>query len=174
MEPQEILEDLFDSKVLAVIKFFIKNDDEYYLREISRLTKVSTASTFRILNKLTRMKILKMREIKTAKLYTLETNKTTEFLKSILEVDYVDYFIDKASLISGVEEILLLGSKTKSKANVLILGSDIDSAEIKMLTGEIKDKYNFSLNQMTLAREQFEQMSAMGLYPGEKKVLFKK
>jgi hypothetical protein len=175
MEPQEILESLFDNKILAILKFFLKNKNgEYYLREISRITKVSPASTYRILNKFVEINVLKVREIKTAKLYTLESNKTTEFLKSILEVDVVQYFVEKVFLLGNVEEILLLGAKTKNKANILILGSGIDTAKVKLLCGEIKEKYNFTINQMTLAREQFEQMSAMGLYPGSKKVLYKR
>lgn len=175
MEPQEILDNLFDSKILAIIKFFLKNEQgEYYLREIARLTKVSPASTYRILNKLVDMGVLNIREIKTAKLYSLESNKTTEFLKSILEVDIIQYFVEQASKIEGIEEIILLGTKTKSKVNLLILGSGIDTAEIKLFTGEIKEKYDFTINQMSLARDQYDQMSAMGLYPGEKKVLYRK
>ena len=45
---------------------------------------------------------------------------------------------------------------------------------MKLLTGEIKQKYNFTINQMTIDKSQYEQMSSMGLYPGSKKVLFKK
>ena len=172
MEPQEIFEQLLDDKVAAILKFFLQNQGQFYLREIARLTKVSPASTYRILNRFIRMNILRLDEIKTAKLYTLDTNKTTEFLKTLLEVDYLVFFVEQASKISGVEEIILLGSKTKSKANVLILGNP-DVAAIKLLCGEIKDKNDFTINQMTLAREQYEQMSAMGLYPGGKKILYK-
>jgi hypothetical protein len=75
--------------------------------------------------------------------------------------------------VKGEEEILLLGSKEKFKANLLILGQGIDVSEIKKLSGETKDKYNFSINQMTLSKDQFDQMSAMGLYPGSKKVIYK-
>lgn len=175
MEPQEILGELFDNKILAILRFFLKNDnDEYYLREISRNTKVSPASTYRILNKLVKMNVLLVNEIKTAKLYTLEKNKTVDFLKSLVEVDIVQFFVEQASKIEAIEEILLLGTRSKNKANVLVLGNNVDSSQVKLLCGEIKEKYDFTINQMILAREQYEQMSAMGLYPGNKKVLYRK
>ncbi len=175
MEPQELLGKLFDNKILAILRFFLKNDNgEYYLREISRNTKVSPASTYRILKKLVEMDVLQVKEIKTAKLYKLQENKTVDFLKSLIEVDVVQFFVEQASKLENIDEILLLGSRSKNKANILILGNNVDNAQVKLLTGEIKEKYDFTINQMTLAREQYEQMSAMGLYPGSKKSLYRK
>jgi len=175
MEPQEILTELFDNKVLNILKFFLKDETgEYYLREISRLTKVSPATTYRILNKLVALEILSVKEIKTAKLYSLQQNKSIDFLKNLVEVDVIQFFVEQASKLENVEEILLLGNKGRTKANLLLLGTNIDTGKIKLLTGEIKEKYDYTINQMTLIREQYEQMSAMGLYPGTKKLLFRK
>jgi hypothetical protein len=175
MEPIEVLESLFDKKILKIIQFFLKYDDkEFYLRELSNITRVPPATTFRILNKLVLLNILNVREIKTAKLYKLSSDKTVDFLKSIMEVDVVQLFCEEASKMSNVDEILLIGKKEKLKANVLVLGQNINTNDMKLLTGEIKQKYNFTINQMTIDKAQYEQMSSMGLYPGSKKVLFKK
>ncbi len=175
MEPAEILESLFDNKILKIIKHFLKDEErEYYLREVARHTRVSAASTYRILNKLLELDIIKMREIKTMKLYTLAKNKNVDFIKSIMEVDVIEYFVENASKIPNVEEILLLGKKDKSKANVLLLGNNIDIAQVKLIIADIKQKYDYTVNQMSLSREQYEQMSSMGLYPGSKKVLYKR
>jgi len=175
MEPYEIMERLFDKKIVKLLQFFLNNDSsQFYLREISRNTRVSAASTYRILNKLVELKILEINEIKTAKLYSLANNKTVDFIKTILEVDVLQYFIEQAVKMPEINEILLLGKKEKAKANVLVLGENIDKSKMKLLTGEIKEKYDFTVNQMSLSREQYEQMSAMGLYPGNKKVLFRR
>ncbi len=175
MEPGEIMASLFDKKIVKILKHFIKNEDsEFYLREISRQTNVSAASTYRILSKLAELDILEIREIKTAKLYKLKKNKIVDFLKSIMEIDVLEYFTERASKIKNVEEILLLGKKGKSKANVLILGNNINSIEIKNIISEIKEKHSFTINQMCLSREQYGQMSSMGLYPGEKKTLYRR
>ena len=135
---------------------------------------MSAASTYRILNKLVELEVLDVKEIKTAKLYTLAENKQVDFLKSILEVDKVDYFVERASKLDGVQEILQLGKKSKNKVNLLMFGEDIDMAQVKLLVAEVKEKYDFTINQMVLSREQYEQMSQMGLYPGKKKSLFRK
>ena len=175
MEPSEIMENLFDIKIVKILKFFLKNDNgHYYLREISRNTRVSVASTYRILNKLVELTILEINEIKTAKLYSLSNNKIVDFMKTMFEVDVLQFFIEHASKMIGIQEVLLLGKKEKVKANVLVLGENINKADMKLLTGEIKEKYDFTINQMSLSREQYEQMSAMGLYPGNKKVLFRR
>ena len=105
--------------------------------------------------------ILKVEEIKTAKLYSLDSNQTVEFLKSMIEVDVLKYFTDKAYIIQGIEQILLLGTKQKSKANLLVLGNNINVADVKLLCGEIKEKYGFTINQMSLVKEQYDQMSNM-------------
>ena len=174
MEISDMFENLMDSKVTSIIKLFLKNENnQFYLREISKATGVSLASTFRILNKLVKMGILRIDEIKTAKLYTLNPGKLTESLKSILEADSLQIFVEKLANVPSVEEVLLL-SKDKSKANLLILGASVDTSEVKRICVEIKEKYSFTLNQMSLTREQYEQMSTMGLYPGMKKTIYAK
>jgi DNA-binding MarR family transcriptional regulator len=175
MDQPELLSNLFDIKVLSILKLFMVNDQtEYYLREVAKLTRVSVSSTFRILNRLVHMELLKVREIKTAKLYSLNSGKNTEFLKAIVEVDVVALFVEKASKAFGIDEIFLVGAKEKSKANLLVLGKDIEFDKLKQTAAEMKEKYNFMVNYMTLTREQYEQMFAMGLYPGTKKILYKK
>lgn len=175
MEQGELLENLFDKKVLKIIKHFLKDEQrEYYLREVSRHTRVSPASTYRILNKLLKLELIEQRQIKTMKLYKLGQNKSVEFIKSIMEVDVLQFFIESASSMLNVEEILLLGQKDKSKSNVLLLGNNIDISQVKQIIADIKQKYDYTVNQMSLSREQYEQMSSMGLYPGSKKVLYKR
>jgi hypothetical protein len=175
MESVTLLENLFDNKILNVLKLFVNNEDKkYYLREVSRLTNTSAASTYRILNKLVDLQVLKLIKIKKTKLYTLSENKNLEFLKSVLKIEkrVIDYFVERAKEISEVDAIVLHGKKQKDRANLLLIGGNIDSGKVKILCAEIKEKYNFTITTLQLQREQFEQMSAMGLYSGGKKVLF--
>ncbi|NTV24061.1 MAG: helix-turn-helix domain-containing protein [Nanoarchaeota archaeon] len=173
MEPPEVLLGLLDQKVVTILRLFLKDDSkQYYLREISKATKVSLGSTHRILNRLVNSQILKVTEIKTAKIYSLEPNRTVEYLKTLIEVDCVAQFVEIAKNLAGVDEILLL-AKDKTKANVLILGT-LDSTELRKISWELKEKYQFTINHMSLTKEQYDQMSSMGLYPGTKKSLFRK
>jgi hypothetical protein len=46
MDKKRIVEALFDKKIIKILRLFINNPDKtYYLREISRITKVPPAST---------------------------------------------------------------------------------------------------------------------------------
>ncbi|MFH0874302.1 MAG: hypothetical protein V1859_00030 [archaeon] len=177
MESIEVLDELFDSKKIAVIKLFIKDDTkEYYLREVAKLTKTSPATTYRILNKLLKLKILRLIEFKKTKLYILEQNKTTEFLKTVLKIDkrVIESFVDLVKIDPNVTQIILVGKEEENRANLILIGEGINSNEIKRICADTKDKYNFTITTFMLTQEQYEQMIAMGLYPGMKKVLYKR
>ena len=45
------------------------------------------------------MDLLLMREIKTMKLYKLNINKNVEFIKSIMEIDVLQYFIENILIV---------------------------------------------------------------------------
>lgn len=76
MEIKELLENLFDEKKLRVMNFFFNNpEEEFYLREITKRTKVPLATTFRIINKLKSLEIIKENKLKKFKLYSLNKNQ---------------------------------------------------------------------------------------------------
>jgi DNA-binding Lrp family transcriptional regulator len=177
MEDLDILEHLFDAKTLELLRFFMKNPQEqYYLREIAKLSKLPVTSTYRLLNRFVSLGILKVVSIKNNKLYQIESNKTTDFLKTVLKLEprILDAFVDKVKGFPGLSAVVLHGEEKEDRANILLIGENIDVNEMKMLCGEIREKYNFTITSLTLAKEQYEQMAAMGLYSGKKKIIFQK
>lgn len=177
MESVEILQNLFDSKKIEILRYFIANEEkQYYLREIAKLTKTSPASTYRILNKLVKLDILRMDQIKNLKLYSLNNNKVTEYLKSFLKIEkrIVEGFVDSIKSKSGLQQIIMVGEEKNDRANLILIAESLDQSEIKLLCADIKEKYSFTISTFTLTYEQYEQMHAMGLYPGKKQVLYKK
>jgi hypothetical protein len=173
VEQTDILQALFDNKVMAILKLFIKEEGkQFYLREIAKLTKVSPATTYRILNKLVLLQILKVTEIKTAKLYNLEAGKQIDFLKTLVEVDVVSQFVEKVSLVPGVEEIYLYGKKDKNKADVFLIGSNIDKNPIKQLISDCKTQYSFNILDSYYTKEQYEQTQRY--FTDSKKLLYRK
>ncbi|MDP7141653.1 MAG: hypothetical protein QF362_03000 [Candidatus Woesearchaeota archaeon] len=173
----KLLEELFDKKVLKVLKLFLADKgNEFYLREIAKLSKVPVASTYRIITKLIALNIIDEKKIKKFKLYKIKQNKSTEFLESFIKEDkrIVEIFVESASKMPNVESLILHGSELKDRANVLIIGENIDSNLVKNICGEIKEEYNFTVSALTLAKAQFEQMSNMGLYSGKRKTLFER
>ncbi len=173
MEITELLQSFFDTKMLSIIKLFLKEDGkQYYLREISKLTKVSPASTYRILKKLVDLQVITLTEIKTAKLYSLNTGKTVELLRSFLEIDVIQSFVEKASAVEGVDELYLYGKKEKSKATIFILGPNIEKNQIKQIINDFKERHNFSILDNYFTKEQYDQIQ--GLFAETKKLLYKK
>lgn len=175
MENSKILQELFDSKILAILKLFFKHPDkQFYLLEVSKASKVSSATTFRIVNKLTNLDLLKQITITRIKLYQLNDNNNVEFLKGFIkdEVQVLKMFLNLVKDITSIKAIILHGKEMPNRANLLLIGKDIDPEQIKTICAEIKEKYDFTISPLTLAKEQYEQMSQMGLYSGQKKVIF--
>lgn len=177
MQDIETLGALFDNKILAVLAVLINDSSGgLYLREISKYSKVSDASTYRIIKKLIDLGLVEQLRIKKLKLYRFKHTDKTEFLYKMLKKDIqvMQIFVDEIKAMRGIQAILQHGKESNQRANVLIIGSNVDSGKVKELCGGIKEKYNFVISPLILAAEQFEQMSRMGLYSGKEKVLFRK
>jgi len=177
MESQKILESLFDKKILLILRLFLKKkDQQFYLKEVSKQTKVPLASTHRILNKLTELNIIERTKIKHLKIYKLSENEKTKYLETIFEEKktILDEFVELVNSISGVRTIISSGREEKDKANLLIIGESIDNSLIREIIVKIKEKYNFTITHLVLNDAQYQQMAAMNLYPGKKEILFEK
>jgi DNA-binding transcriptional ArsR family regulator len=171
----DILEQLFDTKILRILRLFIENEDSYfYLREVAVKAKVSPATTYRTISKLIRLEVIALDEVKTLKQYRLATNKKTDFLKTIIKKDKraIDIFVERVKDLPGVDMVLMHGKQKDGKANILVLGKDVDANQVKAISYEVKDQFGFTILSLALSHEQFDQMSQMGLYSGEKSVLF--
>ena len=144
------------------------------LREISKKSGVPVASTFRIINRLLSMNLIRLVRINKFKLYKLANTKETDFLKNILKKDknILGFFVDRIKDVEGISQVILHGREAKDKANILLIGENINPSLVKALTYEIKQQYNFNISSLSLTHEQYRQMLSMGLYSGEKKNLF--
>ncbi len=177
MENAQLLQELFDSKILAILKLFFKHADrQFYLLEISKESGVSSATTFRIVNKLAQFGVVDQIKVAKFKLYKLSQNDNVEFLQNFIreDIQVMKMFINNIKSIENIEAVILHGKETPNRANVLIIGNNIDSGKIKSLCLFTREKYDFTISSLTLTREQYEQMSQMGLYSGQKKILLKK
>ena len=177
MEMFTVLNNLFDSKKIAVIQIFLSDKEkEFYLAELSKEAAVPIATTYRIVNKFLELGIIDLIKVKKFKLYKLSDNENTRYLEQFLkeEKQILKQFVKEASLIIGVTSVILHGKEHKDKANILIIGENVDANEVKQLEGSIYTKFKFKITSLTLTADQFRQMTSMGLYAGEKKVLFKK
>ncbi len=176
-EPAKLLEGLFDRKKLTIIKHLLDHQEqEFGVRELAKATRVPPATTHRILQTLLRMGLARERRVKHVKLYGLQESKASAFLDELLAVKKtaIEAFVEAASALPGVEEILQHGKASKEKANLLVIGNGLDTAALSRLVGEIKERFRFTILHMTLSPEQYGQMSSMGLYAGEKERLYRR
>ena len=177
MEEISVFEELFDNKIISVLKVLFKDSNrEFYLQELSQEAGVPMATTLRILNKLNKLEIVEVNKISRVKLYKLKDNKKVKFLASIfkMEIRILDKFIEEIKDLPGLKQVILHGKEHTDRANVLLIGDDLDTGEIKRICAEIKEKYQFTINPLSLTESQYEQMSQMGLYSGQKKILLEK
>lgn len=177
MVDRDILASLFDEKLMSILRLFFQFDQKkFYLKEISDNAKVSMATTHRILTKLVKLGIVDEIKISKFKVYQLARNEKTDFLASFIKesVKVLDMFIDMIKKDQNIESVILVGKESDSKANVLILGEEIDTEKVKIATSEIKENYNFTITYISMPQSQYEQMSSMGLYPGTKKEIYRK
>jgi hypothetical protein len=178
MQQAEVLGDLFDKKILAILGVLVNCSDKegLYLREIAKTAKVSNATTFRIVNKLVKLHLVAVVKIKKLKLYKFKHAPSSEFLVQMLKKDIrvLETFISLVKDFPGLQAVLLHGEESNERANLLLIGQDIDSGRVKEICGDIKEQYKFIISPLVLAAEQFDQMSKMGLYSGKEKVLFRR
>lgn len=172
MSKRDVLKALIDKKRLAIISVLIFAKEEMVLKEISNHCNVPLASTYRILQEFIDANIISKKQWKTSTLYQAIDNSKTKFLKDLLyeEFDGIQMFLDNVKGMSGIDNIILHGKSGKGKANLMIIGSKIDINKIQDICNEIKQK-GTDLSFLTLTKEQYDQMSKMGLYSGQKQIL---
>ena len=174
MNKKEILESLFDKKIIRILRLFINNSErEYYLREISKITKISLGSTHRIIQQLKRLELINEKKEKYLKTFRANQENLTIF-STLLEdkKSALQEFSEFISNVEGVNMAVLHGEEEKDKASVLIVGENLDQTKIRMKTTELKEKYDFNIIYLILVPTQYEQMLSMGLYRGRKIILY--
>ncbi len=174
MDKRKVIEELFDKKVIKILRLFINNSgEEYYLREISRMVKVSPASTHRILASMKTLNIIDERRNKHLKTYVLNKDNAGMFADLLEDKrSAIQEFADFIKDVEGVESCIMHGKEEKDKASILVVGKNIDQEKVRSKTIELKEKYGFNIIFLVLDATQYEQMLQMGLYPGKKTTLY--
>ena len=177
MQAVDVLTELFDKKILAILNTIINDKTGgMYLGEISKAANVPNATTYRILNKLVKVELIEEVKIKKLKLYKFKRSGKSEFLYKLFkkDVQVLKIFIEKVKNMPGLQAIVLHGEEAKDRANILLIGNNIDAGNVKEICAKIKEDHNFIISPLTLTAEQYDSMSKMGLYSGKKNILFEK
>ena len=123
MEEINVLEALFDPKILKIIRLFLnEKENQFYLREISNKVNVPVATTFRIVKKLLKLGLIEEIKIKKFKLYRVKESSNIKFLESFIreEKRILDLFIDK------IRKLIMGKNKQAKKIKVKLPKSMVD------------------------------------------------
>ncbi|MCK4590036.1 MAG: hypothetical protein KAT77_06330 [Nanoarchaeota archaeon] len=174
MQKIELVRGLLDRKKLAVMDILFNAHEEMYLGEISKKSKVPVATCFRIIGELVKLDLVKVVQIKRLKLYLVEKNEKTLFWGNILKKgrQVLDDFISMVKDMPGLQEVMLHGEEMKDRANLLVIGENLDESVLKRAMSDIRDKYQFTITYLPLTLLQYKQMSVMGMYGEKKKVIW--
>lgn len=81
-----VFEELIDSKILKVIKFLLKSKGKLlHLQQISKGSKVSMGTVFRIIPKLVKIGVVKQISVGKIKLYQVGDNKKRKEIEKVLD-----------------------------------------------------------------------------------------
>lgn len=168
---------LLDEKMLRILQVFVNNEKEdYYLRELASKSNVPPATTYRIINRLLDLKIIELTKIKKLKIYRIASTPQADFLKKILkeELDVASLFVNKVKDLQGVSLVVVHGKVNKNKTNILVIGESVSKDSLDAASKEINTEYGHNISALSLTQDQYEQMTSMGLYSGEKKIVFRR
>lgn len=172
----DVLKEIFDEKIVEIVNVFIENPEKKFsLTDISNITKVKVATTFRIINKLLKKEFLTPVTIGKVNIYQLAKNEKTRSLLAILkkESSPLQEFAQNISDISDIVKIILESSED-NKAKLLIISNKDNSDKIKETVEKIKNKFRFEIEFVELRQEQYEGLKTFKNFDLEKNTIWEK
>jgi DNA-binding MarR family transcriptional regulator len=177
IENTDILKELFDDKIIRIINVFLSHPTrQFYLSEISNISKVNVSSVFRILNKLSSKGFVKTTIIGKIRFYQLNRNEKTRALMEFLKkssTDPLDKFIDRIKAYPRIKKIILETKKEK-EAKILIVGDYFPESKLNKIIKEIKDKYNFKIHFVRISGDQFKGLTSFKNYSLNNKIIWER
>ena len=173
-----VLAGLLDGKLIKVISLFMKYPSKkFYLSEISKLSGVNTATTFRILKKLIGEDLVSMDVIGKVRIYQLGRNERVKSLSEFLKKeepakDVLDEFCEKIGKLPRIQ-LILLDSKTHNGAKLIIIGSLSSKERIDLIVRDFSERRKFVVTYVELRMSQYEGLKHSSTFDLNKKVLFR-
>jgi hypothetical protein len=175
MKVYEILDDLVDEKIMRILRVFVKEPSKnFYLKEISGLSKVSIATTFRILKFLVEKKYIDEKSYGPQRLFSLSKSQKGKMISEVMSSKQkpLEVLMGYLSQVSGIIKVYLYGKVTDETASLIILGENVSSQAVEQAAKKLFEETGFQVKFMILSESQFEQMSKMGMYADERKQVF--
>jgi predicted DNA-binding transcriptional regulator len=165
VETSEILSSLFDRKTVEVLKVLLVKENVFYLRDVSRETGVSLATTFRIVQRFLPLGLVK-RE-KQGKFTIYKINKDCDIYSKLYDL-IIGKPVDPANLLKDELDKYYRGEyklfPIKGSDNkIFVIGDKIDKAIVDSAVKTVFETSEIEINSMLVNEEQFVNMQNMGL-----------
>jgi DNA-binding IscR family transcriptional regulator len=173
-----ILSGLLDDKLIKTISLFMKYPNKkFYLSEVSKLSGVNNATTFRILKKLVAENLITVDVIGKVRVYQLAKNDRVRSLSDVLKQsepkkDTLSEFCEKVGALPRVR-IVLLDSRTHNGARLIIVGDLSSKERIDLIVKDFADNKKFHVSYIELRTAQYEGLKSSRAFDMNKKVLFR-
>lgn len=171
----DTLKTLFDEKKINILQVFIqKPGEEFTLKEIVKQSKVPLATTFRVLKDLAKKDLVEKTKHKHLTTYQLASGPDAQYLGKLLyeRPQPIEAFVERAKHIENIDRIIMHGKATESKANVVLIGSDISKEAVHQAIISIREDFNFTITHLILEEEQFAMLESMGQFSGNRTILY--
>ncbi len=171
MDRSSVLANLFDEKTVKILEKLLLKKDIFYLRELSKESGVSLATTYRIVQKLLTMGLAEKTQHGKFTIYKLKRNSLvfTEIYNIIVgqEVDPIEYLQKTLKETLPKQPILLYILNDGNK--VFIIG-DVPAIITAQLSSKIHEKTGTKLELLAVSSDQFSKMQEMGLISAGKAI----
>jgi DNA-binding transcriptional ArsR family regulator len=174
---RDVIMSIVDEKIGKILDTIYERPKEgFYLTQLSERATVSLSSTYRILKRLKAVNLIREERIGPSKMYYLKDNEQARLLGEIIKPSksisklIKEFFSD----ILALNKIVAYGKVDADRATLLFIGDIQDTDVIEKRKKEIHQQYGLMINHIILTEDQYNKMSSLGLYPGEKKILWEK
>lgn len=163
----EVLSKLFDEKIVSVLSVLLRKTGEFGIREISREANVSTATTYRIIQKLTELGVInKIKRGKNSVYEVLPKSERFEQVYGLIvgprpnPIDMLRYELDR---LVGASNHRLLVRGTGSAEKIFVVCDKANDVNYEKLSKIIKENTGQKLAFAIISPSQLAQMQEMGL-----------
>ena len=160
----DLLDIVGDKKKIKILNEISKQKDFISLREISRKTKISPSTVYRIFSEFVKLGIIKKVRINSINVY----KPTKKLLEIKMRKEPFDEFIE--SIKPFVEEIYLVG-KSEKGANLIIITDNPN--EIKRIETIFNKNNDFRVQSITLDKDSYKRLTELKVIQSGERI-FKK
>lgn len=155
-----LLEEIFDEKTVKIIIELLNNPGIFYLRDIAKVTNVSLATTYRIVQKLLKIKLVEKQKVGKLTQYIVKKGEKYNELYSLIYGKKLDPIESLKQKLNAEYSNSFSMFKTENNKIFIISEKPINLEPIQR---QIEQQNNLKLNIMKIDKSQFKQMQQMGL-----------